>query len=263
MDAGSAPYAVLLEQAQLTMLHDLVDDDDFVAQIFSKDFADDSQEDTRLATVLVDKFHDAFVLSSKQRRFVTRSIMQSELNMKQIYDVFNTPAPAPAPAAGIASVETLTGPYPIQGARTPEVLSGKSTPAKRATSMPPLSRGDQAQEQGSPGRRNFGDIVGILQDQPLVQVIVGHEVEEAPSPPVTADLANDAPMYTEAAAPEQAEFLHGSVERNTALTLPPASTPAAPGIAEPQKDERKVMQTSDPTLIKMISLPSSVTSKQE
>ena len=70
-----------------------------------------------------------------------------------------------------------------------------------------------------------------------MQVSVG---QEASPPPVTADLANDAPKYTEGdpVATEQAEFLHGSVERNTALTLPPASTPAAPGLAEPQKGDR-------------------------
>ena len=89
--------------------------------------------------------------------------MRAEMSLLQLFE-FNRGTPAVPKVFG-SSVTTLTGPYPAPASRTPEVLSGKSTPT-RTTSLPPRWR-------------------------------TGSNERELPSVNLTAGMAEGAPVYTE------------------------------------------------------------------
>ena len=72
----------LIRVANDNSLEVLVNDTQFVHGVLDVKFDEVSDVDTRIATIIVDKFHDHFSLSSSGRQAVTKAIMHNETTIK-------------------------------------------------------------------------------------------------------------------------------------------------------------------------------------
>ena len=83
-----------------------------------------------LLETVVDKFHDFYHLDSKQRRYVSKALMDRHLSLvqlQQLHDEGRTAVPKPsAPAPHIAIIHS--GPYPVKADAGPEVISQPTSP---------------------------------------------------------------------------------------------------------------------------------------
>ena len=170
---SDSSYANLAAYADSYPLIDLVNDEQFVAEIHARDFQHDSSDDLFLANLLVDKFHDYFEMSSTQRKHATRAIMQQRHTLRQLFEMYETNGgkTPPRPASTDHVVDGLLGPYPAARGRPP-VKEETSTAQRRAQSLPPV-RGPGEQKLPSPSAPlRFGDLAGIALNQPLTQVVL-------------------------------------------------------------------------------------------
>ena len=137
MESVASPLEDFIRFANDNSLEVLVNDVHFVEGIFVLAFDEASDLDTRLASIVVDKFHDHFSLSSSGRQAVTKAIMRNETTIKELYDEgMSGKVAAPiAPQARESSIDGLTGPYPAPRPGSPEAMSVRTTP--RASSTPP------------------------------------------------------------------------------------------------------------------------------
>ena len=129
--------------------------------------------------------HDYFGFSSEQRAVARQHIVAKDMNLYDMFKLFDDlRKPNMQPTAPLA-IGGATSPYPAQRGRAPErenaeVMSIASTlpapaaPRARASSEPP----------------RFGDIAGVLAQQPLVQLM---GPQAAQPPPLSAGSPAQAP----------------------------------------------------------------------
>ena len=206
-------YQALAAHASSHTLQELVDDKQFVDAVSALVFDEEGNDELFLCTVLVDMFHDHFGLTAARGRHVTKAIMEQSHSLRELFDM-NAQLNAGtyiAPNVSAHVATGLLGPYPAsQGNATPEP-EVKSDTTERVVDeplgalAPPEQESPDSVDSAAPPAR-FGDIAGVVMQQPLAQVVkevigpVGF-VEPSPAPEaasITADLAAGAPMFTEA-----------------------------------------------------------------
>ena len=193
--AVSDVYVDMLAHVREHDLEALVLNADFVRDM--NDATIDPQSDAMndLHEMITDMFHDRFGLCSRRRRVIHDALRAKTHTLRELYEMHEVQNVAGAGGAALSppgipgGAVGLTGPFPVsQG----QALQGISPTPSVFSHPPTLAAGEEEEHAGprerapSPQRR-FGDIAGILRDQPLVQLVAGDgaDLSEAPEPPST------------------------------------------------------------------------------
>ena len=115
-------------------LSDIVSNSSVVDVVLKKE--PDRESDTYFALLeaLVDMFHDHYSLDSKNRRFVSKALMDRRLDLTQLktlFDAGRAPTASAPPLTQTHIAQTHSGPYPVKSnagppSDRPEVMEGDS-----------------------------------------------------------------------------------------------------------------------------------------
>ena len=173
MATDESMFIDMLNHVRGGNIDEIAHDDSFVYTLHGSTVEDATPALVDLYDCLIDMMHDRFSLNSSQRKSLKASLYDKSKTLRELYDMFKQSEDYDNMlTAGLAE-------------HAPLYVEEAQAPAEASPSPP-----------SSPPR--FGDVAGILQQQPLVQ-LVGEALASAPATPPMAGGATS--PYPAAPAP--------------------------------------------------------------